>query len=96
MQTLDEDSDHVESMDTCGDSTSDEEVAPGSPLESLRGVLDLMTSDKPMEEVAGPLHGLHISDLPTDQQDISITDSDHIVQVGRITSEVDGIYIVQV
>eukprot|EP00892_Ulva_mutabilis_P005829 jgi/Ulvmu1/3618/UM017_0030.1 len=87
---------HPEPMDTSGDSTSEEDTASGTTIQSLQEVLDLMTSaEKPIEEVAGPLHGLQISDLPPDQDEIKITESDPIVQVGRITSEVDGVYIVK-
>lgn len=84
-------------METSGDSGSDEEAASGSTIQSLQGVLDLMVSNsKPMDEVSGPLHGLHISDLPATEEPIQITENDPIVQVGRVESEVDGVFIIKV
>lgn len=93
----DEDADHPQPMDTDGECSSDEEAASGSTIQSLQGVLNLMTAaEKPLDEVSGPLHGLHISDLPTCEQPVRITKNDTIVQVGRIASEVDGVFIVKV
>lgn len=92
----DEDAD-PQPMDIDGESSSDEEAASGSTIQSLQGVLKLMTAtEKPMDEVSGPLHGLHISDLTTSEQPVQITENDPIVQVGRIASEVDGVFIIKV
>lgn len=94
---VDKDGSGRQPMETSGDSGSDEEAASGSTIQSLQGVLDLMVSNsKPMDEVSGPLHGLHISDLPATEEPIQITENDPIVQVGRVESEVDGVFIIKV
>lgn len=45
---------------------------------------------------AGSRHGLELAELPAEQLDIKIQDTDKLTHVGRVTAVVDGIIVVKV
>jgi hypothetical protein len=76
------------------ESESEEGSNSGETIENLEDVLKLMHAQAPASPI-GPKHGLDLADH-CDDMDIDIKETDDIIHVGRVTSMIDGVLVVQV
>lgn len=70
----------------------------GDTIMNLEATLKLMEAKRAEPDVppSGPLHGLELPELPAEQLEIQIKDTDKLTHIGRVTSVVDGIIVVKV
>jgi hypothetical protein len=79
-----------------GDSEPEDES--GDTIQNLEDVLKQLEARTvaPESPPDGPLHGLDLEDLPEEQLNVKIEDTDTLTHMGRVTAFVDGIIVVKV
>jgi hypothetical protein len=70
----------------------------GDHIPSMEEALKVMQTKQaePESPPQGPLHGLELSELPAEQLEVTINETDKLTHMGRVMSVVDGIIVVKV